>query len=845
MRKQSIVLFLVFSLFSCNLFSQQYTPLRERIDNIEKKYKVSFSYDDQLIERLRVTNDSIESLEQELLFIAKQTGLTFGLVAEDVILIQLNKNIFCAVLTDSDSGLPIKNAQVILNNKPFNALSNDKGMVSFGGNYTFQDSVSFKHIGYGNKKFALGRLSDSKCVTLPLEFKDLTLNEVVITNYITTGINASLKDHSLEIKADDLALLPGETDGDILAAIKTLPGIASPNGKAGNLHFRGSTTDQTLLLFDNVPIYHKGHYLGAISPYNPTMVDEIKVYRSGYSAELGGRVGGAIEINSDRSIPDSARYGVGLNTVYGSAFAKIPVSDKWSINGSIRSSYSGTWGSPKLEAIEDLVFSPSPQSIAEDNNTINILNKSFNFRDINGSTTYNTNSGQLFFSYIDVNNKRDFEFASPMGDIQKTDDDLTNNGGSLNWINYWTPTISTDVTLTYSDYQYSSKIKSIYPVQDSVVIRNEFLNEISDLNFKSSVQFENGLNRTISLGYEVNHTSIHDDNYGPMQQAGAPRGIFDNESYLHSIFASYSNQFNNKLNLTVGIRNSYYTKTKDYRVEPRVALSYELSSRITLKASGGLYSQFIRQNVFFDFEDYRAENLSWTLADNDRPYIKSSQTMIGSIVSFNSIIIDIEGYYKIIDNLVTERATPPNANISRFIIGTLDVFGGDILIRKHWSNFDAWVNYSYLNTSTSFPDINQQEFYAYYDQPHTLNITGTATLKNWKFSLGWFISSGAPNYLYNTFFPEPGPNQPPPSPTVPSESNDGRFPEMHQLDMAVVYQIPNRRKSWKASIGASVLNVYDQKNLVEEGFFTFGRNTIQAKRYNIGFAPNIMLNIEF
>ena len=841
---KALLLFIVSFLVHCSLFSQEYIPLSERLTALEKQDGISFSYDDQVVNKLVVVDTPVIKLEEELLSIAKQTGITFTLASEKVIILSLNKNEFCAKLIDSETKSEVINAQVIINNKPFNVLSDINGKVSFSGNYTFQDSVSFKHLGYSNRKFALGKLKDINCVTIPLVFDDITLKEVVIMNYMTTGIDASLKDHSLEIRTEDLALLPGETDGDVLAAIKTLPGITSPNGKAGNLHFRGSTTDQTLLLYDNMPIYHKGHYLGAISPYNPTIVDEIRVYRSGYSAALGGRVGGAIEINTDRSVPDSSRYGIGLNTVYGSAFAKIPVTNKWSVNGSIRSSYSGTWSSPKLEAIEDLVFTPSPQSIAEENPGVEILNKDFKFRDVNASSTYNTNSGQLFFSYIDIVNDRDFEFSSPFGDINITEDDLTNNGGSLNWLNFWTNKISTDATLSYSEYDYSSKIRSVYPIQDSVVIRNIFNNIITDVNFKSSIHIENEAKRELSFGYEVNHTTIDNDNFIPTQ-VGDPRVFFSNESFLHSLFTSYSNQFGSRLNLTLGLRGNYYTKTKDYRIEPRVTTSYEISPIVTLKSSVGLYSQYIRQNVFFDFEDTRSENLSWSLADELTPFVKSTQVMLGSILNFNSIIIDFEGYYKLIENLVTERGVGPIDDPLRYIIGDLEVFGGDVLIRKHWQNIDAWVNYSYLKTSTSFPDINQQDFLAYYDQPHTLNITSTAKFDNWKFSIGWYISSGAPNYLNNNFFPEAGPQSGPANPVIPSESNDGRFPEMHQLDLAAVYTIPNKGKGYKASIGISALNVYDQKNLVEEAFYTYGPNTIKAKRYNIGFAPNLMVNIEF
>ena len=48
----------------------------------------------------------------------------------------------------------------------------------------------------------------------------------------------------------DLGLLAGDTDGDILNVLKSLPGIRTPDGKPGSLNFRGSTFDHTLIYFE-------------------------------------------------------------------------------------------------------------------------------------------------------------------------------------------------------------------------------------------------------------------------------------------------------------------------------------------------------------------------------------------------------------------------------------------------------------------------------------------------------------------------------------------------------------------------------------------------------------------
>jgi hypothetical protein len=822
-----------------NAQSLDETSLSSTILQLEKTYQVSFSYASALLEDISAPiNLGDSSLHQAIETISKFTNFNFEEVQDGYYLISPRPLEVCVKIIDRETSEPLPGVLVSHRGKYLQTSSNSQGVINYNSHLTIKDSIDLQFIGYGNQTVSVGELYRNPCKVIALNFATTTLNELVITNYLSTGINASKKDHSLEINTEDLALLPGETDGDILLAIKTLPGITSPNGKAGNLHFRGSTTDQTLLMYDNIPIYHKGHYYGAISPYNPNMVDKVKVYRNGYAAQLGGRVGGAIDMNSSQKIPDSTLVGIGLNSFYGAGFIKSPITKNLAISAAIRTSYPSSWNSPKLDALNEMVYTPSVQSSAMQDANVTILEDEFKFRDVNATSVYNMSNGQLKLSYLNIENHNIFSFQTPMGGRNEIDYKLTNEGATLSWLEYWNPKISSDFSLTYAHYNYFSSIVTI-PLNQPPRINNEFNNEITDIKIKSIVNLIEE-DRTISLGYEGNHIDTEDNNI--LSRMGVPDTVDINQSsFLHSVFLNYENRLFDKLVLNAGLRASHYTLTKDSRVEPRFTASYQLSSVTLLKANVGMYSQFISQNVFFDFEDTRAENLTWFLVDEGRPLVKSSQIMLGSAFVFSGLVIDFESYYKQVDNLTTQSGmmTP------QFISGELNVIGADLLIRKRFGELDTWIAYSYLDSDMEFLDINQQEFPTYYDQPHTLNVTGTLSANNWQFSMGWFISSGAPNYLYSTFFPEPGMNPQDPNIPISQDLNDGRFPATHQLDAAIVYNIPARDNGWKASIGLSVLNVYDQENLVEEGFFTFGPNTVQSKRYNIGFAPNLMIQIEW
>ena len=250
--------------------------------------------------------------------------------------------------------------------------------------------------------------------------------------------------------------------------------------------------------------------------------------------------------------------------------------------------------------------------------------------------------------------------------------------------------------------------------------------------------------------------------------------------------------------------------------------------------------------VFFDFDDSRVENLSWLLSSDQLPIVKSQQAMIGGVFHKNGWLFDLELYKKRITGLSTRKSNVAPMDPFPFIQGELEALGVDALLKRQWRKLHLWLSYTYGQSQMKFNDLNQLDFLTYYDQPQVFSIVATLPIEQWSFSIGWNYASGTPNYLNSTFFPEPGGGTPPTSPDpTPAETNSGRFSPQHQLDLSVVYAFPSTIQSWRGSIGLSVLNLYDQENLVEEAFLRFGPTTSQEKRYAIGFAPNLTLNIEW
>ena len=839
--KSTSLLFFSFFLYSFCLAQSDRLPLKTQLLTLENQYNVKFSYSDDLINRLVVDDISIDK-DRELNYILQdislQTGLVFEQIDANVVLINTADRNYCIQLVDDESLKVLKSGQALINNKTTNIISDDNGYMRFSGRFTFQDTIMLKFFGYKNKKVAFKTLTET-CQKVPMSFTSFTLEEVIFTHYITKGIDVLESDHSLVIDTKNLSLLPGDTDSDILLAIKTLPGISSPDGKAGNLHVRGSTADQTLVLVDDIPIYHKGHYYGAISAFNQLFIDKVSVYRSGFDPSTSGRVGGAISLESSTQIPDSSLYNIGVNSLYASALASIPVNDNWSVRGSVRSSLPGDWQSPKLKELDKLVFAnttSNPNSVE--------LEDTFTYNDANFSSTYKNENTTIQLSILTINNLQ----KQKRNNIQRntlfsTETDLSNDGINLTWNQKWSEKFNTEAFTSYSHYDYNSRIQEYFFDTQQLIKPDQFKENLKDYSFGLRNYLLLGKSR-LNFGYASNKYVLNKSSFSERPNRSVMSFSDENIAYLHNLYINQQTDIGDKFSISAGLSGLLYTVTDVTRLEPRVFLNYKLTDQWSLKSSAGLYSQYVTQNVFFDFEDVQAENQSWELAKYNRPVVKSSLYMFGSSWSPSTFIIDVEGYYKEITDLSTIN---PNVSLNSpfpFTSGDLNIYGLDLLISNNWGKVDTWASYSYTVTEMDFPELNQRSFETYYDQPHTLNIGATADLNRWKLSLGWQYLTGIPIYTNNSFFPVPGDGNDP-NAEVPSEENEGRFDSQHQLDVAAVYQFPAKSKGWVGTIGLSLLNVYDQKNLVSSNYVTRGPITSLENRYAIGFAPNLMLSIKW
>lgn len=828
--------------------STKKVSLTEALSSYEEALDITFSYDAELLsivdEKLLFEGSNFSAFKQQL-----ETDLSLKIVQVDdqYYTISSVETIYSIAVRDSIDNSPILDdlgVQVLVNRAPIETLF-ENGKWIFSYKPDIANVVEIYSEGFMPNVISISDLMHKRNLAVSLDLRTKYLKTIVIEDYITKGINLSPSEQHIKINVEDLPLLPGETDGDIFASIAALPGITTPDGRAGNLFIRGSETDQSLILFDNIPVYHRGHYYGTISPFNPKVVKDVKVYRSGFHPRLGDRVGGAIVINSDNSAASGdSKYGIGANTLFGTVYGKTPLSKEIGFSFGARRSYSREFESPKLEAISESVFVATSLVDARGRLTtkLNVL-----FEDYHGKLTFTPNKNhELNLSSIYTNTETNYAPAivqnAPPRNVQNKFDNL---GFNLDWKATLSDQWASNFSATYSDFDYQYNIDQASPPPNTFFSKNR----LKDINLRQEFSRSGQLlDYQIGLDYKWQEVKTEDRN---IIQSDSSLYHLNEKTDSHSISPFFNLDFYgwNKWYFQLGIRSTYYSALEDFRVAPRLLVNYDLANWVTLKGSAGIYNQYLSQVKNLEFGGGGFDNGLWSLANNESGFIMNgSQSMAGIIMNLNNWVIDMEAFNKTANNITVyeDRVLNP-----RFTYFTMDqqTQGIDLLLKREISDeMSAWVGYSYHNSKITLDTTNQVTYLSKYVQPHVWNLGGSYSKNRWKLSAGWKYSSGlnakSLDIIYAIVIYERmvarNPEMPPPNPFIGLED---RYPNVSQLDISASYSIPKSDdRKWNASIGLSLVNVLNQQNLTDRVFR--GRDGF-IDRNAIGFAPNLMVLVEW
>jgi len=640
-----------------------------------------------------------------------------------------------------------------------------------------------------------------------------------------------------------IPVLLGEPD--IIKAIQLLPGVQSASEGSSGFIVRGGSPDQNLVLFDKATVYNPSHMMGFFSVFNNDAVGEVQLYKGDIPASYGGRLSSLLDIEGREGTSDlNISGGIGL------------IASRLSASGPLGDNI--TWLAAARRTYADLFLRLSKDTM--------INGATIHFYDLNGKMRWRVNErNHIMFTIYNGNDR----FGT--GDVGFN---FGNSVGSLSWNHRFSPQLSLTTSATGTMYQYDfkgimSSLESrwLASIKESG-IRADFYykwNSQTDIRFGWSGMYQwfrpgNAKMSFLIDGHKIDHEV----------------SMSRRQSMLNTIYFSNEHKiFDERLNLRYGLRLTRFDNvgpTKQYYIddnyeivdstlvpaghfyhhefglEPRVALSCMLNSRMSIKAS---YSRTLQYVHLLSFSSAGSPLDVWIPAN---PSIKpqvANQYSIGYFSGLfkNKFQASVELFYKNLDR-VLDFKDHPNILLyekveSEIRTGTGYSYGAEFMLKREEDILSGWVSYTWLRSFRKIDGVNQNKTYpAPSDRPHNISVVANYRLPfTWRIeaSVNWIYATGQPfvmpegrYFFFNEFVP------------VYSTRNAYRMPDYHRMDASLIFHLGRSGSKFKNDINVSVYNVYGRKNPWMINY----RLTLQGTQYTemtylFGVVPSITWNFSF
>lgn len=757
------------------------------------------------------------------------------------------------IVKNNKTGKPIPNLAIIVKKISRGTVTNNTGYYELnlpvGINLVEASLLGFEN----SKKNVI--LYNSGTLNFNLEEYYEELDEVVLEvdsfQNIEDTSTGNSKISSEESK--NIPLVLGERD--VLKIATTLPGVTTAGEGASGFNVRGGKTDQNLILLDDGVVYNPSHFFGIFQALNPFAIKDVNIYKGSIPAEYGGRLSSVFDIRTKEASSEKFKAEISIGPVTSNAVVEIPiVKDKAGLLLGGRGAYSD-W-----------------------------ILKSLDEKNLK-------NSQATFYDFITKYNHKINE----------------NNGIEA------TAYYSKDIFSITSDslYSYSNRLVSLK--------WNRTFNEkssgsliLNNSQYKFNIDFDGSVNANFSQNYQIEETELklrlkylmnemHKFSYGVSGKLYSvlpgeiePRSATDlittisvaEEKGLEgAIFVSDNIKINEKLQLDVGFRYSFYAglgpssqrvyqdgvprsnitvvSTEIYDTnevfetyggpEARISARYLLNDELSIKASFNNTYQFIHtlsNNTTVSPID------TWKLSDSNIEPQQASQFSLGIYknININEYEFSLEGFYKKQQNILDFKTGAQlllNENVETEVLqGKGKSYGVELLIRKNKGNLNGWLGYTYsrslfkLDSEFNEERVNDGDFFpSNFDKPHDVSL-----VMNYKLSRRVSFSS---NFIYQTGRPVTFPvgnftfNQG--EFVLYSDRNKFRVPDYYRLDLGINFEGNHKKKKLFHSFWSlSVYNVLGRNNPYSV-FFVTDNGEVKALQSSI-FAvpvPSITYNIKF
>ncbi len=709
---------------------------------------------------------------------------------------------------DQSNGESLSGANIYFENIPVGSVTNRSGYFVISdippGAYTLICS----YIGYKDFKDDI-TLNDDESVKLAIQLEHALLETetvVVTADSERTALRLFRKDISkINISPMEIKNLPAVVESDLLRALQSLPGILPISDYSSEIYVRGGTSDQNLYLIDGADVYNPEHAFGLFSTFNTDAIKDIEVSKGGFSAEYGGRLSSVLSITNLDGNRKSFEGTGEVSLLSAKVTLQTPIGQFGSISASYRRTYAGETAKLFYDDIPDYYFYDGHIKAFFDINADNKISLSF----FNGKDDLN------------------YDFNSTAPDAPLLHYDWGNTTGSLRWTHIFNPNFFSKFWFTVSSFA------SNFSITEADI---EEQNDLFDISFKGQGEYTLFRNLSTKFGFELKSLET-------TYQQESPRGIIDlnRQRRLYTGYLSFIWNPTPDWYIEPGLRYNYFTAEKDFKdLAPRFSAKYRLTETVNLKASTGIYYQYLNKVPRPFIADI------WTTSDVYYNRSQATHYILGFQKEIaNNISLEIETYYKDYKNLYSLKNYfldfEPSAYDARgrpiytetkglFDRGDGNSMGVEFLFRKRYGTINGWLAYSLARTEYIVDQINQENpFEPRHDRTHVINAVMNMDIRNslrfmkgegykydrakWLFGMNFVYSSGQPITLTSsTYYSNSAPDQDFYQLFLyPTAINNFRLPAYSRLDLSLTYE--HHYDSWILAPYIQIFNIGNRENV--------------------------------
>ncbi len=759
----------------------------------------------------------------------KKQLLTLFISLFILVSIQAQKYTISGYVTDAGTKEKLIGANVFDLNTEKGAVCNNYGFysITFNNKETIEFQVSYT-----------GYLSTKKLIVTS---KDTSINFMlqagIEINEIHVSASKKRESGNIKINMEQVETLPSLTgEKDVLKIFILMPGVQSGGEASSELHVRGGSPDQNLILIDDVPVYYVNHLGGFVSIFDENAVNSINLIKGGFPARYGGRLSSVVDV----------RLKNGDTEKFGGEISLGLISSRLFLEGPLKKGKTSFIFSARRCNID--LYSRIFMLIAEDRATAG-----YTFYDINAKVNHKINENNQLSISLYTGRDRFFikdkeNILNAYGSVValekfKYNKRWGNTITALKWKKKWTPKLFGNITFAYTIFHYSNHtaIKDENS-QTKDIIReysNKFKSSVNDFILKSD--FDYYLNSNNSIKFGIGGT-YHRFNPGEIKYYLQAPDISTQDTAwgnkrIHSVeiyaYAEDEIKIGKRFSANIGIHTSGYNSDNNwfYSLQPRINAGFDITKRLTLTGSYSDMFQYI--HLISSTEGGLPEDI-WVPATKQAVPEKSRQFTAGLQYLYKKYKFTVEGYYKTLSNLVDFKNGASFFFIDQTWEDALEkngkgtIYGIEFLAQKTKGKLTGWIAYTWSKNTRQFENINSGNEYPYnYDRRHDLAIVlNYKKSKRFNVSATWIYGSGMPLTIggmrfgayknYPGYVKLLGSNKRPVWLPYTFENsyifnkNNIRMPHYHRLDIAVNFTKQKKRGERTWSIG--IYNVYNRKN---------------------------------